>query len=470
MAERRCAPALVLLVRSDCDRRAADAKACASSPSSRVRDRQPKQSTGLAGSAPSRTNSCMRQRLIPGRLGRRDGRSRGSRGVACAGGERAAGGGRRLDHDPARALGEQVGGGRAECRARRAGRARWRGRSRRSRAGAPRRRAWPRRLRVRSIRVSTRRPARRPATRAPSSRLRARCSSSGSGASSARRRGHLDHVDASTPASSPTSLAAVRERVGADVGAEDRHERGAVVERREVGRRGRRARAGAARAGRAPMPPAVDEVAGDADQHPGDADRARLGVQRDARAPGGERAERAEHGGERDQSAADAHVPGHPVGALAVGLLDAQRDHRDVRGREREHRAERVEVAEEGRSCPGAAAAPASTEKNDDREPRRAVARVQAREDRRQLAVLGQRPRQPRDADQPGVGGDEQDRRREHADVVRAPIVEHRAVQAERETIPSTGSFSYVVPSAVAKWPPCRVTGSADSATTEMPA
>ena len=32
--------------------------------------------------------------------------------------------------------------------------------------------------------------------------------------------------------------------------------------------------------------------------------------------------------------------------------------------------------------------------------------------------MLGKRPRQPRDPDQPGVGGDEQDRRREDAHVI----------------------------------------------------
>ncbi len=117
--------------------------------------------------------------------------------------------------------------------------------------------------------------------------------------------------------------------------------------------------------------------------------------------------------------AANAHVPGHAVGTLLIGLLDAQRDHGDVRGREREHRAERVEVAQQV-GFAGQDQHAGEDREEHDREPRRAEARVQAREDARQLAVLGQRPGEPRDADQAGVGGDEQDRRGEHADVVAA--------------------------------------------------
>jgi len=53
-----------------------------------------------------------------------------------------------------------------------------------------------------------------------------------------------------------------------------------------------------------------------------------------------------DHRGDRDQPPADTDVARHSVGPLAVGILDAQRDDRRVRGGERQHRPERVEVAE----------------------------------------------------------------------------------------------------------------------------
>ena len=64
---------------------------------------------------------------------------------------------------------------------------------------------------------------------------------------------------------------------------------------------------------------------------------------------GRERAESAEDGEERDVVLADAHVEGRAERLLGIALrlAQAQRDHRGVRDREREHRAERVEVAEE---------------------------------------------------------------------------------------------------------------------------
>ena len=109
--------------------------------------------------------------------------------------------------------------------------------------------------------------------------------------------------------------------------------------------------------------------------------------------------------------------PGIRYGRSRSGSLKRSATTDGVRGRERQHRAERVEVAEEvglarDQQDPG------EHREHDDREPRRAVAWVQLREDARQLAVLGERPRQPRDPDQPRVGGDEQDRRRQDADVV----------------------------------------------------
>ena len=60
-------------------------------------------------------------------------------------------------------------------------------------------------------------------------------------------------------------------------------------------------------------------------------------------------AEAADHGEHRDVAPADLRVPGRPVGPWEVGLGHPQADHREVGDRERQHRAERVEVAEERR-------------------------------------------------------------------------------------------------------------------------
>ena len=100
-----------------------------------------------------------------------------------------------------------------------------------------------------------------------------------------------------------------------------------------------------------------------------------------------------------------------------------------MRHREREHRAERVQVAEQRRLA-GEQEQRGEEAEERDREPRRAVLAVQAGEDLGQLAVLGQRPRQAADADQPGVGGDEEDRRGQDADVC-AHEVQQPAAEAE---------------------------------------
>ena len=114
-------------------------------------------------------------------------------------------------------------------------------------------------------------------------------------------------------------------------------------------------------------------------------------MERDDRDPRGERAQAAEDRGQRDVAPAQAHVPRHPVRPLAVGLLDAQPHDGDVRHREREHRAERVQVAEQRRLA-GEQEQRGEEAEERDREPRRAVLAVQAGEDLGQLAVLGQRP------------------------------------------------------------------------------
>ena len=227
----------------------------------------------------------------------------------------------------------------------------------------------------------------------------------------------------------PISFAALESVSSAHVGAEDRHERGAVAELVEVGwalGTHEHDALGQAEAGAL----AIHDVADHAEHHPRDADVFRLGVKRDNRDPGEEGADAADHGRDRDLAAANADVARHPVGPFAVGVFDPQRDDRGVRGRERQHRAERVEVAQhvdvgEGDQQHGEGG------EEDDREPGRAIGRVQPREDPGQLAMLRQRPRQARDADQPGVGGDEENRRGEQPDVVLRGIQQHPPEQAE---------------------------------------
>ena len=108
---------------------------------------------------------------------------------------------------------------------------------------------------------------------------------------------------------------------------------------------------------------------------------------------------------------------------IAFRLAQAQRDHRGVRDREREHRAERVEVAEERDALAagdlgGADHADRRERVDDDRDPGRAPGRVDRAQEVGELPVHAHRVRQARDADQPGVRGDDQDRAREQADVV----------------------------------------------------
>ena len=68
----------------------------------------------------------------------------------------------------------------------------------------------------------------------------------------------------------------------------------------------------------------------------------------------------------------------------------------------------------------------------DDRDVRRVEARVDLPEPLGQLAVLAHREGEPRDPDQPGVGRDDEDHRRQHADVVAQDV---REAPAEPEVL-----------------------------------
>ena len=149
------------------------------------------------------------------------------------------------------------------------------------------------------------------------------------------------------------------------------------------------------------------------------------------RDPRGEGPDPAEHGTERYDPPAHADVPRRPVWPVAVGVLEPERNHRHMRRRERQHRAERVEVAEEVGLARDQQEHRQHREEGD-REPRRAVLAVHAGEERRQLAVLGQRPREPRYPDQARVRGDHQDRGRQDADVVTQRGLEPRAERQRR--------------------------------------
>ena len=98
-------------------------------------------------------------------------------------------------------------------------------------------------------------------------------------------------------------------------------------------------------------------------------------------------------------------------------------------GGEGEHRPKRIEVAQQRRFA-GDDQHPGENREEHDREPGRAVAVVQLGEDARQLAVLGERPREARHADQAGVGSDQEDRRGQYPDVV-AGDGQERAVQTQ---------------------------------------
>ena len=83
-----------------------------------------------------------------------------------------------------------------------------------------------------------------------------------------------------------------------------------------------------------------------------------------------------------------------------------------------------------------------------------------------QLAVLAHRVGEAGDADQAGVGGDQQDHRGEDADV-EAQRFGQAAPSPRFSTMPRIGSLANFVPSAVVKWPAAFwVTGIAESATT----
>ncbi len=120
-------------------------------------------------------------------------------------------------------------------------------------------------------------------------------------------------------------------------------------------------------------------------------------------------------------------------------------------------------------SWPGSSSDDRDAGEDEDADPRRAEARVQPPQPVGQLAVDAHRVDEPRHADDARVGGEEQDRRGEQADVQlgRAAGTAPRSICLTTPRIgsPAKPPSSSVRPSSVWYSPSTRVTGSADSAT-----
>ena len=99
-----------------------------------------------------------------------------------------------------------------------------------------------------------------------------------------------------------------------------------------------------------------------------------------------------------------------------------------MRDRERQHRPERVHVAQKRRLA-GDDRQAGDPSEQDDPDPRRAELGVQPAQALGHLAVQPHRVDEPRDADDPGVGGDEEDRGRQQADVDLTGVLQRAEVQ-----------------------------------------
>ena len=162
---------------------------------------------------------------------------------------------------------------------------------------------------------------------------------------------------------------------------------------------------------------AVEDVDDDPEHHPADADGERRGLSaittiQAAKVP---RPPRTAVSGTRTPKARK--LSGGFQGRSSSDFSPPQLDHRDVGDREREHRAERVHRRQEV----GLARDQGDhrdRREDEDRDVGRAVAGVDLAQALRQLAVLAHRVGEAGDADQAGVGRDQQDHRGEDADVV----------------------------------------------------
>ena len=178
------------------------------------------------------------------------------------------------------------------------------------------------------------------------------------------------------------------------------------------------------------QPAPVEDVEREADDQPGETGVPRLRVLHDDDEP---RCARPDRPDDREQR------PLRRRGCVRFGRArhsssssrppHAERRHRHMGDREREHRAERVHPPQEVDLPREQEERRADSREDDEREPRRLQLRVQLAERRRQLAVARHRVGDPRRADHAGVRGDEEDRRSEDADVDLHDR-QHRAVQA----------------------------------------
>jgi hypothetical protein len=131
--------------------------------------------------------------------------------------------------------------------------------------------------------------------------------------------------------------------------------------------------------------------------------------------PDRRRAEAADHGQKRDALAAVRNIERRAPRALGVGHLEAQRHHTHVRGRERDHGAERIEVGQQGDLARRDKQRGDRPEQGDG-DIRRESPRMHAAQRRRQLLVPGHGVRQPRGADDARIGADDQDGRGKNRD------------------------------------------------------
>ena len=176
----------------------------------------------------------------------------------------------------------------------------------------------------------------------------------------------------------------------------------------------------------------VRHVEHDAERDPARAHEPRRVVQREHGRERDERERGAQHRGQRQLAAADAHVERHLVRAVAVGLAEAQPDHRQVDDRERERRAERVDGGEQlevGRQHERHREQRAEPDQHDGR----VVARVQPAEQRRDLAVERERVAQPREPEHGRVAGDHEERERRDDDQVAQRLAQPRLLERRRD-------------------------------------
>ncbi len=162
---------------------------------------------------------------------------------------------------------------------------------------------------------------------------------------------------------------------------------------------------------------AVNDVADEPDHEPPKTGPSWPGLLDDDDDPGDPGAEPAEDREQRPVDASDPQARAHLERLRIVPRAQTQRDHGHVRDRERQHRAERVHVAEEIRPARQEHDNREQPAEDQQRQPGSLELRMQPAEDLGQLLVRRHGIRDARRADHAGVGRDQEDRRSQDADV-----------------------------------------------------